>query len=300
MKTIIVFIVLSFLICQLSFAQVGSTGLAFLKLGVGGRAVGMGEAYTAIAADPAATHYNPAALSLTSSPQILLMHKEWIQDTKTEFIAAKTNIRKIALGIGVNATSVNNIEIRTTPGLAQGTFSARNVAIGISASYQINPSLSVGVTGKYLHEKILIDEASGLAFDFGGLYTTPWDVRIGVAVNNLGSMNELRNEASKLPTIIRVGGAYESKIEAFDGSLIGAADIVSITGENKTHLHLGAELDYKHSFAARVGYQTGYDSKNFSAGIGVRYGMFSVDYAFVPFRNDLESTHTFSLGIDFF
>jgi len=48
--------------------QVGQTGLAFLKLGVGGRALGMGEAYSAVATDPSGMYYNPASLALASSP----------------------------------------------------------------------------------------------------------------------------------------------------------------------------------------------------------------------------------------
>jgi hypothetical protein len=281
------------------YGQVGQTGLAFLKFGVGGRALGMGEAFTAIASDPTAMYYNPAGLSLTSYPQIIFMHKVWIQDTKTEFIAAKTNYDKLSFGIGVNATSVDNFELRENPGPSLGTFSARNVAIGFSASYSIDPSINIGFTAKYLYEKIFVEDATGMAYDFGGLYMTPWNIRFGFAVNNLGSMNKLRYESTKLPAIIRFGGAYESKLESFDGSFIGSAEIVNIQGENTTHLHVGIEFNYNNSFMARLGYQTGWGSKNFSTGFGVHYGMFNIDYAFVPVSNDLGSTHTFSLGIDF-
>ena len=48
---------------QVAYSQAGETGLSFLKLGVGGRALGMGEAYSAVAADPTAMYYNPAAMS---------------------------------------------------------------------------------------------------------------------------------------------------------------------------------------------------------------------------------------------
>ena len=40
-----------------------STGLAFLKLGVGGRAIGMGEAYSALSNDASGIYYNPAGIS---------------------------------------------------------------------------------------------------------------------------------------------------------------------------------------------------------------------------------------------
>jgi len=63
-------------------------------------------------------YYNPASLGLASSPQLLLMHKEWIQDTKTEYIGATTTIEGCA-GISINSTSINNIEIREGPGPAR-------------------------------------------------------------------------------------------------------------------------------------------------------------------------------------
>lgn len=279
--------------------QAGQTGLAFLKLGVGARSIGMGEAYSAIASDPSAMYYNPAALSLDHSPQLLLMHKEWIQDTRTEYMAAKTVMSKLTLGLSLNSTSVNNIEIRDHPGPSQGTFDSHNAAVGISGAYMVDSCLSIGATGKFLYEKILVNEASGFGLDLGGWYQTPWNIQLGLAVSNLGSVNELDQEASKIPTIIRAGGAYVAGIESIDGTFTLASDIVSYTGESTTHLHAGAEVNYRQALSLRVGYMTGYESRSYTAGVGFRYSQFQLDYAFAPTKYDLGSTHTFSLMIEF-
>ena len=82
MKKLLLIALCVMAIPQFLLAQAGTTGLTFLKLGVGGRSLGMGEAYSAIASDPTAMYYNPAALSLSKTPQLLLMHKSWVQDTK--------------------------------------------------------------------------------------------------------------------------------------------------------------------------------------------------------------------------
>ena len=284
---------------QMALAQVGQTGLSFLKLGVGARALGMGGAYSAIASDPTATYYNPASLTLAHSPQLLFMHKEWFQDTRTEFLAAATSIDNVSLGLSINSTSTGDIPIRETPGPALGTFDTHDAAIGISGAVQLDPAFSIGITGKYLYEKILVNEASGTAFDFGAWYQTPWDIRLAAAVNNVGSMSELENEAPALPTTIRLGGAYEKPLEGFDGVLTLSSDFVSITGEGKSYLNFGGELNYKNSFSIRTGYQNGTDLGSICAGVGFHYGAFEVDYAFLPTRNDFGSTHTFSLGIIF-
>jgi len=286
-----------FATCSVLFAQAGSTGMAFLKLGTGARALGMGEAFTAVADDPTATYYNPAGLSQTPSSQILLMHKAWIQDVTTEYLGADTHAGALSLGISINSTSVNNIDIRNAPGPALGSFDARNAAIGFSAAYSVNSDLSLGITGKYLYEKILINEASGLGFDLGVLYQTPWKIRLGASIANLGSMNALADDPTTLPRIFRIGGAYTTPIESMDGVLTLASDIVSVTNESATHANVGLEFEYQKQFALRAGYETGYDTKDFSAGAGFAYGILRLDYAFVPFREDFGTTHTFSLNI---
>ena len=279
--------------------QAGQSGFAFLKMGVGGRALSMAEAYSAIARDPSAMYYNPAALSLSKTSQLILMRREWFHDVHSEFIGASASISKLSFGLSINSTSANNIQLRETAGPPQGMFDARNMAIGISAAFEIDPSLSIGATGKYLYEKILIDEASGVGFDFGGIYRTPWDFKLGFAVNNLGSANELRHESSQLPTLIRIGAAFEKDISSLEGTITLASDVVSSPDEKKTHIHIGAELDYRHAFAIRTGFQSGYESRNITTGIGLHYDAFRFDYAFVPMRYDLGATHAFSLGITF-
>ena len=64
----------------------GKSGLAFLKIGVGGRAVGMGEAFTTIADDASASYWNPSALMNRSQTNVVVMHNEWFQGIRTEFI----------------------------------------------------------------------------------------------------------------------------------------------------------------------------------------------------------------------
>ena len=59
-----------------AFAATGETGFAFLKLGVGARAMGMGSAYVAIADDPTALYWNPAGLASVTKTQVTAMHNE--------------------------------------------------------------------------------------------------------------------------------------------------------------------------------------------------------------------------------
>ena len=57
------------------YAQTGAdVGMSYLKIGVDARASAMGDAYTSLAEDAAATYWNPAGLANASSNSIILMH----------------------------------------------------------------------------------------------------------------------------------------------------------------------------------------------------------------------------------
>lgn len=280
-------------------AQGGQAGLSFLKLAVGARSLGMGEAAVAATHDPTATHYNPAGLRQAPNPQLILMHKQWILETRTEFLAAAVPVERFSFGLSLNVTSIPGIEIRRRPGPAEGTFTAHNAAIGLSSAYSVDDMLDIGLSVKYVYEKIFVHEAGGIGFDLGGVYRSPWDIAFGASLTNWGSMGKLRDVSSKLPTTLRVGAARSETLESIDARLHVAADVVSILPESNTHLHLGAEFTYNAAFSVRAGYIGGYETRNFTAGAGFTHSFVTVDYAFAPFRLGFGATHTFSLLIDF-
>lgn len=65
------------------------------------------------------------------------------------------------------------------------------------------------------------------------------------------------------------------------------------------HINSGGELGYKEIVFVRVGYQTAYENRGLTTGIGLKYKNFNVDYAYVPYSLDFGNSNTFSLGISF-
>ncbi|MDQ3020700.1 MAG: PorV/PorQ family protein [Bacteroidota bacterium] len=299
-KNHIIKIFLLMFVCSNIFAQndgAGNTGLAFLKLGVGARSIAMGEAYSSLSDDATAFIYNPARLNFGVTSNVSLMHNASVQDVNTDFIAAKFTLgSKLALGVGFFSTSVNDIEIRQIPGASIGTFDAQNLSTGVSLGYKINPNLSVGVTGKFLFEKIYVDEASGFGFDIGSNYSKD-NFSFALVLSNLGSMTELKNQKSKLPSSIRLGGSY--KYTKNNLGLTFGLDGLKVFDGGEFHVLAGGEAGYKDFVFLRLGYQTSFENKGISTGLGFKYKAFTVDYAFVPYQNEFGTSNTFSLGINF-
>jgi hypothetical protein len=281
------------------FGQPGQSGLAFLKLGVSGRGVAMGDALSALVTGAAANYYNPAGLIAPTGAELMFTHKEWIQDTRTEFLgAAVPTGPNNAIGASVSTTTVSDIEVRLQPGPAQGSFTSRDLAVGLSFAHRIAPNLRVGIAGKFLYEKIFVNDATGFAVDFGGIWDSPIDnLTIGGAVANLGSMNALQSEKITLPALLRIGPGYAFPLESPQLQLSAGADYLRIFPEHRSYLNSGAELVFQQLLAVRIGYQFGSDGRGLSTGIGLHYGLLTLDYAFAKLSSDLGDGHTISLAV---
>jgi hypothetical protein len=283
-----------------AMAQGGTTGLSFLRLGVGGRAVGMGEAYSAISTDAAATYYNPSGLVEGQTVDIMVMHKEWVQGMRTEFLGMRVPFGVYAVGLSINTTNIGEIQLRTRPGPAEGTFSSHDFALGISLARSFGSNVSAGITGKFLYEKIFVDEASGAAADFGILYKSPLEgLRFALVGSNFGSMGSLREEKIRLPSSIRVGSAYTHEVEFARSVLTVAADGIKHSHDDKFHLHTGAELNFQETVSFRAGYLFGYESRGFTAGLGLQRDFLRLDYGFSPQAQEINNGHTISVGVEF-
>lgn len=281
--------------------QGGATGLAFLKLGVGGRASGLGEAYSAVADEATATFWNPAGLTFVNNTQFSFTHNEWIQDISNDFLAFVFPAFKGTIGLSFYSNNVGGIQRRVKPSAEPlGTIEAHDIAFGVSYGHFFNSSFKSGITVKYLYEKIFIESASGFAFDLGFNFQ-PFDnkLRGALVLQNLGSMGKLLNESIELPKTLRVGLAYLIELESLGGTLLLAADEVKIL-KDKTDLrgNFGAEIQLKEKLALRFGYQTGFDEKGLSGGFGINFNRYHFDYGFTPFNSSLGEGHRFSFGLD--
>ncbi len=293
--------ILVLLTTTLSFAQsAGNSGLSFLKFGFGARNIAMGDIGNISANDVTSLHYNPAKIGLSNSSQLFFMHNEWIQDVRSENIGASFTLFGIPLAAGFNTTTVADIEIRRKPGEPDAKFNANFFWGSLSSGFELIDNFYIGATMKYLFESMLANEAAGLGFDFGLFYVTTIEgLNFAASIKNVGSMSELRNEATKLPSELRAGAGYSFDLKNFNSKITVGTEYQRYLPTDDNHFLLGAEFFYDETIALRGGYQTGYESKGLSAGIGLKWGGLNFDYAFVPFTYNLGTGHLLSLTFTF-
>jgi len=296
-KLIIIFSFIS----VVSFAQsAGNSGLAFLKFGFGARNIAMGDAGSSASNDLSALYYNPSRLVSFESNQAMFMHSEWIQDVTSEVGGIKWNMFDLPWAVGFNVTSVADIEVRDKPGEAISTFNANYFFLSLSSGFNVINNIDFGATIKYLYEGILNDQSAGYGLDFGLNYFTPVKgLTASTVIRNIGSMNSLNLVGTKLPLDFRLGGAYNYNLPTAKLDLIATGEFQKYLDNDDIHFNLGGEVVYNETFAVRAGYQTGYEARGFTAGIGIEWARLRFDYAYTPFSLGLGNANQFSLQFSF-
>ncbi len=290
---------LLFVFANAIFPQ-NSGGLSFLKIGFDARNVALGDVGVIAAEGVAASAYNPALLALSHNAQVAFTHNAWMNDEASELIGAKVDLFGLGFALNINSSTVKNIEVRERPGEAVATFNANYFSGGISAGFFISENISIGFGGKYIYESLFSEDASGFGFDAGVYYGNAIEnLDISFAAQNFGSMNKLKEEKTELPASLVLGASYEipENSDAFDAKAYLATR--KYFNENTTHFNFGVEGQYKKMLYLRFGYQTGYEARSYSLGVGFSWRGFKIDYALAPFDYGLGNSHVIGVKYDF-
>jgi len=279
----------------LALAAPGETGFAFLKLGVGARAMGLGSAYVALADDPTAVHWNPAGLAGISGTQVTAMHNEWIQDFRQEFVAVGSHLGPGALGVGFSGFYSSEFEKRDDTGVLIGHYGFNDIAITGAYGARVVEGFDAGVAVRYIREMIDQWDATAFTGDLGARYRLrDTGVSFGATVQNVGGKPKFDQVAFKIPRTFRVGAAVSRPLPSLQGRGTLTAELRKARADD-THFHAGAEYLYRDRVALRVGGKFGYDDEKVSFGLGLAKDWIHFDYALVPLSSNLGTTHFFSL-----
>jgi hypothetical protein len=286
-------------------AKVGTTGAQFLELGVSARAMGMAEAFVAVADDISSAYYNPAGLTYLYGREAAFTYIKMPADINYGFAALGLPLESIGgvLGIGMYALSSGMIDetdhFRAPTGR---TFAWNDFSLAVSYGRYLTDRFSIGITVKYVGEFVHDYSANGWAADVGTLYNTGFrGFKIGMVITNFGPDMKFIKNAYPLPINFRFGGAI-NVIEGVD-HLVTFATEGSHPSDNLEKYNSGLEYVFKDRFILRAGGRFNYNVDGFTAGGGLRLpfgeeGELGFDYAFQDF-GVLTEVHRFTMTIAF-
>lgn len=328
-KKSIFFLSFIFLLFSSLSAQtvVGKYAGEFLAIGVGGRALGMGGAHTAIVNDVTAGYWNPAGLARIDYPQVALMHEEHFGDlVNYNYAAAAIPYGKdMSFGLSVIRLGVDGIpDTRDALYDANGDgfldintdrldyskiteFNNTDWAFYLSFAKRQSDNFYWGANVKIIRRDLAEYSATGVGFDVGAVYMPMEDLYLGATVQDvtttLVAWSTGRNELIS-PTA-KVGVAYAFHI--LGGRVLPVLDL-DIRFEGRDYAsyfnigpvsfdsHFGVEYTYDNLFSVRAGYN---DVKQFTIGAGIKLPKLYIDYSFARMSQSeterLPDTHRISL-----
>jgi hypothetical protein len=184
-------LILLLIYTQISFGQVLATKYAneFLAIGVGGRALGMGNTQVAVANDVTASYWNPAGiLRQTNQYDLMLQHGEYFSGiAKYDYAAFSMKLDSLS-GLGFSIIRFGIDDIPDTRFLydANGAINYDNVRFFTAADYafittyarklNVLGGLSIGGNFKIIHRKAGdFANAWGFGLDIGAqLIVNKW------------------------------------------------------------------------------------------------------------------------------
>lgn len=286
--------------------RTGTSCAQFLKIGLGSRAIGMGESFVAIANDAEALYWNPAGISQFNDNDFTFSHIDWFADISVDFAGLVYHLNSInSVGFFFAALTTDDM-METTELQPFGTgqyFSYSDLVTGISYARNMTDKFSFGVTAKYFQETMAELTMSAFLFDLGTYYKTGWKrTRFAVAVTNFGpelaptgkfEVKDLNNNIHVVkdfqkfspPIIFRIGIATEL-IETESNRLTTSIQL-NHPNDNTENINLGVEYMWQQLIALRGGYITARTERDISLGVGlylpILNNTFRVDYAFSNF-----------------
>jgi len=313
-----------------SFSRTGTAGAQFLKIGMGARYHGLGEASSATADDIYAMYWNPAGLTYIKNSELAFSYVNYVTDISLNYVAyARQFAGWGTFGVSATVLSMNEQEI-TTVMQPDGTgefYDASSYSFQLSYAKQLTAQFSFGLSFKYVGEKIYRESAGGFGFDFGTLLYTGFEsLRLGMSITNMGAemkfdgpdldvgyvdnqnnpnqdpfASRLKVDPYDLPLTFRFGMAYDWYLS--DETRITAAAEVKHPNDNLQQGGIGTEFAWKEHYFLRAGYKLNYEEEGLGLGGGLRTNISGetdlvLDYAWVDYGR-LESVHRFSASVVF-
>ncbi|MGB2696922.1 MAG: PorV/PorQ family protein [Candidatus Zixiibacteriota bacterium] len=291
----------------------------FMTLGVGGKALGMGGAFAAIADDASAGYWNPAGLFQLKKKELLLMHSETFgsllnHDFISYVIPRKKETSTSAFGFNLMRLGGDGIKITELPNpnlppsesnkpYVVDEKSHSDYVFSFSYSRKIKPNLALGGNAKLIYRDIAGESAYGLGMDLGILAYLSSSFTLGASLLDASTTFLAYDNGTKesiYPTL-KTGSRFSQNFKNFIFTIAFDSDFrfegrdyaAQLNFEDfSADLHYGVEINYLQKVALRLGSDQG----DFTYGFGLYTEKLGADIAFLD-HDELDTSYRISLKI---
>ncbi len=285
----------------------GTVGFDFLRVVPTAREAALGGATAGLGEGPMAPWYNPAHAVLAGGPRAQLSYNGYVAGIHIGSAAYAQSVGPDR-GVGLSVVYLNSGTMkRTDPqGNEQGTYGASYADVSFNGAMRAGGLFTVGAGLQGLYGSIDTFFTIALAGNVGATFEVPVEeltgLTIGASARNVGyQVKAFQEGRDPMPVEFTVGLGYSP-----NASVNVMLDVAKPL-DNRILVRGGIEGWVADLLVLRAGYNSlGQDLKSgggedilagVSAGLGIRYRGYQVDYCFVPMV-ELGPTHRFSLSLD--
>jgi hypothetical protein len=277
---------------------------AFLRLGLGARALAMGDVGVALPASGYGIYYNPASLPFLDRMTLLTSYSFLPLDRQLNVVGFAAPLHPLTgrageamnagVGVGWIGSNSGDIDARDNDGNQIGAFSNTENAFYFSFALRLSELLSVGVSPVIFYNSfpdLTQDEAlksTRVGFDAGVMVHPIPRLYLGAQARHINAQyrwdtstlygNDGTTQTDKFPRIYRLGAAYD-----WDFGLLLAGDFET-SDQQDQQLHLGAEYTFAGYEPYAFSLRTGYDDGDLAFGLGLGFAVWKLrgqlDYAY--------------------
>jgi len=308
----LIIIVLLFLNIAIANAQqdgYGGTHENFI-LGVGARALALGNAYVAVPYDATTIYWNPAGLDHIQFKNVSLFYTSLLFGSQYYFVGyvhPTINFGTLGAGvIGIGTGDIPEKDDNALPG-GIGTYGSYQFLFSYGKQLPFYRDISVGLNLKINHDNFsgflasgIGTSATGIGTDVGILYRPDINnvvlsgLSLGFTVQNLlGSRLKMDTYTDVHPLNFRFGLAKPILKNEWGNQFTIFLDVEQ-----------GAKVPFKYHFGTEYVFQNlamlrvGMNNNQLSFGAGAVFNMFQLDYSFGKFaENEISSSHRISFTI---
>ena len=279
--------------------NVGTAAAEFLRLGAGARALGMGEAYSAVAEGPDAVYWNPAGLARMSRPEVCYTRSEMPAGLHGDFgaVAAPVPLLRGVVAFAVTRLSQESLDLVNASNQTLGSFSPHSEVYAFAYGHQFSGNdpadvardyfgdnwnvpyvdrplgyerepwtgeISAGLSLKVISEDLGTRQATTVAVDGGATFRpVDWhDLILAGAFRHVGGNLRFISDSEPLPAEAAGSLAYEMRLQE-SWRLLPALE-VDVPYAGDPYGKLGIEAERRLTPGVTAALRLGYSSRTVS------------------------------------
>jgi len=286
-----------FLIPVFGFSQTTNSGFQNLLISSDATYLGSAQSNSALITNSQSLFlhsYIPRALA--ENQDISVGYQNYIGDLKNISLSTRLLLWNQPIQLGWQKLSADDLEYRDKPGESKGSFEVYWMTFAAGTSFKWDKT-DIGVSLKYSHQRLFLDENSALVGDISVSHPVMRDYSLYyVSLQNVGIASKIGSQTPNLPVLLKSGWIFYDFTPLNQVRVQVVNEMSWLFHENRFVSNLGAETTIFENFMIRGGYRINHDTNPFSLGTSFSFGSMKVAYSFSYYTTGLNSGHAFGFS----